>query len=194
MLLAVITPTLSAQQPDPLGGLVAAALRANLGLAAERVAEHRAAADVRDARGLFFPTLGLASRYSRLGGVPNIGDFVNPAYTALNGLLGQSRFPTNLDITLGYEQRVGAGRLKHSLFAKGLLSSDAQTPEYLRGGVNALDTPVPQRGGSKVVAAGGAGGAFLHRHAQMREPDLLATGSGAARSCWSTGGARAWTS
>jgi outer membrane protein TolC len=95
-----MTPTLSAQQLDPLGGLVAAALRANLGLAAERVAEHRAAADVRDARGLFFPTLGLASRYSRLEGVPNVGDFVNPAYAALNGLLGQNRFPTNLDITL----------------------------------------------------------------------------------------------
>jgi len=100
LLLAVITPALTAQQPDPLGGLVAAALRANLGLAAERAAEHRAAADVRDARGLFFPTLGLASRYSRLEGVPNIGDFVNPAYAALNGLLGQNRFPTNLDITL----------------------------------------------------------------------------------------------
>lgn len=100
VLLAVMTPTLSAQQLDPLGGLVAAALRANLGLAAERVAEHRAAADVRDARGLFFPTLGLASRYSRLEGVPNVGDFVNPAYAALNGLLGQNRFPTNLDITL----------------------------------------------------------------------------------------------
>ena len=100
VLLAVTTLAVTAQQPDPLAGLVAAALRANLGLAAERVAERRAAADVRDARGFFFPTLGLASRYSHLEGVPNIGDFVNPAYAALNGLLGQNRFPTNLDITL----------------------------------------------------------------------------------------------
>src|ERR1043166_4097535 len=85
---------------DPLGGLVAQALEANLGLAAERLAEQRAAAEVRGARGLFLPALSLESRYSRLGGVPNIGDLVNPAYAALNTLTGTHRFPTNLDITL----------------------------------------------------------------------------------------------
>jgi outer membrane protein TolC len=88
------------EQHDPLGGLVREALARNLGLAAERLADQRAAADVHGARGLFLPSLGIASRYSHFDGVPNIGDFVNPAYAALNGLLGQNRFPTNLDITL----------------------------------------------------------------------------------------------
>jgi outer membrane protein TolC len=88
------------QGADPLGSLVTEALRANLGLEAERLAERRAGADVRSARALFLPVVELQSRYSRLDGVPNIGDFVNPAYAALNGILGENRFPTNLDITL----------------------------------------------------------------------------------------------
>jgi len=85
---------------DPLGHLVAEALRTNLGMETERLSERRAAAEVRAARALFLPAVGLQSRDSRLDGVPNIGDFVNPAYAALNGLLGQNRFPTNLDISL----------------------------------------------------------------------------------------------
>src|SRR5262247_8622 len=89
-----------AQSSDPLGPLVAEALRANLGLAAERLAEQRAGVDVHAARALFLPSVLLESRYSRLDHVPNIGDFVNPAYAALNGILGQNRFPTNIDITL----------------------------------------------------------------------------------------------
>ena len=68
---ALATP-LAAQRPDPLGGFVAEALRANLGLTAERLAEQRAAAEVRVARGLFLPSLALESRYSRLEGVPNV--------------------------------------------------------------------------------------------------------------------------
>jgi len=123
-LLAVTAPAGTAQQPDPLGGLVTAAVRANLGLAAERVAERRAAADVRDARGLFFPSLGLASRYSRLEGVPNIGDFVNPAYAALNGLLGQNRFPTNLDITLP-QRHDSHLELRQPLFNAGIMANYA---------------------------------------------------------------------
>lgn len=93
--------TLPAQTAtDPLGSLVAAALRDNLGIGAERLAERHAAADVRDARGLFLPSLALESRYSRLEGVPNLGDLLNPAYAALNQLTGTTRFPTDLDITL----------------------------------------------------------------------------------------------
>lgn len=87
-------------QPDPLGPLVAEALRANLGLAAERLGERQADADVTAARGLFLPSLGLEARSSQLNGVPNIGTFVNPAFAALNGVLGSNRFPTNLDFTL----------------------------------------------------------------------------------------------
>jgi len=100
VLSATVPVVLKAQRPDPLGQLVAEALHTNLGLEGERLAERRAAAEVREARGLFLPSLGLQSRYSRLGGVPNIGDLINPAYATLNQLTGTNRFPTNINFTL----------------------------------------------------------------------------------------------
>jgi len=100
VLLASAPLALEAQRPDPLGQLVAEALRTNLGLEGERLAERRTVAEVREARGLFLPSLGLQSRYSRLGGVPNIGDLINPAYATLNQLTGTNRFPTNINFTL----------------------------------------------------------------------------------------------
>src|SRR5229473_2878456 len=120
----VVPPArLAAQEKhDPLGRLVTEALARNLGLTAERLADQRAAADVRAARGLFLPSLGVASRYSYLDGVPNIGDFVNPAYAALNGLLGQNRFPTNLDITLP-QRHDSHVELRQPLFNAGILAN-----------------------------------------------------------------------
>jgi outer membrane protein TolC len=85
---------------DPLGALVAEALAANHGLAAERLAEEQSAAGVREARALFLPSVDLAARYSEQRGTLNLGDVVNPAYDALNELTGQARFPTDLDLTL----------------------------------------------------------------------------------------------
>ena len=124
VLVAILPSALAAQEADPLGGLVAEALRTNLGLEIERLAERRAAASVLEARGLFFPSLALESRYSRLHGVPNIGDFVNPAYAALNGLLGANRFPTNLDITLPqrHDSRL---ELRQPLFNAGIIANYA---------------------------------------------------------------------
>src|SRR2546428_13213888 len=91
---------LAAQRPDPLGQLVTEALRTNLGLEGERLAERRVAAEVREARGLFFPSLGLQSRYSRLGGLPNISDLINPAYSDPNQLPSPNRLPTHTHFTL----------------------------------------------------------------------------------------------
>src|SRR5437899_7824078 len=115
---------LAAQRPDPLGQLVAEALRTNLGLEGERLAERRVSAEVREARGLFFPSLGLQSRYSRLGGVPNIGDLINPAYATLNQLTGTNRFPTNINFTLPqrHESRL---ELVQPIFNAGILANYA---------------------------------------------------------------------
>src|SRR3989442_1056690 len=115
---------LEAQRPDPLGHVVTEALRTNLGLEGERLAERRVAAEVREARGLFFPSLGLQSRYSRLGGVPNIGDLINPAYATLNQLTGTSRFPTNINFTLpqAHESRL---ELVQPVFNLGIVANYA---------------------------------------------------------------------
>lgn len=103
-LVTLLAAPAKAQRPGPLDRLVAEALRANLGLAGERLAERSAAAEVREARGVYLPSLTVESRYSRLEGIPNVGDLVNPAYAALNQLTGTSRFPTNIDITLPQAQ------------------------------------------------------------------------------------------
>src|SRR3989442_3092471 len=113
---------LEAQRPDPLGHVVTEALRTNLGLEGERLAERRVAAEVREARGLFFPSLGWQTRYSRLAGVPNIGDVSNPAYATLNQLTGTNRFLTNINFTLPqrHESRL---ELVQPIFNAGILAN-----------------------------------------------------------------------
>jgi len=89
---------------DPLGAYVRQAIDGNLGLRQERLAADHAGAAVREARGLFLPTLTLDSRYSEMRGGMNIGDFVNPAYGALNEIIGTDRFPTDVDARLPLAQ------------------------------------------------------------------------------------------
>jgi outer membrane protein TolC len=100
---------------DPLGGIVAEAIRNNLGLAQEHLAVERTAAGVREARSRFLPALSLESRYSQQRGTLDLGDVVNPAYAALNQLIGVPRFPTDLNVTLPlrHESRL---RLVQSVF------------------------------------------------------------------------------
>jgi outer membrane protein TolC len=83
---------------------VAEALSANLAIAQQTAANQRAAAVVREANGRFLPTAGVNARYSEFSGVINIGDFINPAYAALNQLIGQARFPTDISATLPLRQ------------------------------------------------------------------------------------------
>ncbi|HST62342.1 MAG TPA: TolC family protein [Longimicrobium sp.] len=89
---------------DPLGGYVRQALDGNLGLRQERLSADRAEAAVREARGLYLPSLTLDSRYSEMRGGVNIGDFINPAYGALNEITGSDRFPTDVDARLPLAQ------------------------------------------------------------------------------------------
>jgi outer membrane protein TolC len=108
-----------AQRVDPFGALVAEALRSNPTYAQEAALELRAAADVRSARGYWLPQLALDSRYSEQNGTLNLGDVVNPVYSALNELTGSERFPTDLDLTLPrrHETRV---RLTQTVFNEAL--------------------------------------------------------------------------
>lgn len=91
---------LGAQANDPLGGYVRQAIEGNLGLRRERLAADRAEAEVREARGQFLPTVAFDARYSEMSGGLNIGDFINPAYGALNEITGSDRFPTDVDARL----------------------------------------------------------------------------------------------
>jgi outer membrane protein TolC len=112
--LALAPDTVHAQSPSPaspspsaralLDGYVTEALSANLAIAQQNAALRRATATVREANGRFLPTVGVNARYSEFSGVVNIGDFINPAYAALNQLIGQERFPTNVAATLPFRQ------------------------------------------------------------------------------------------
>jgi len=125
-------PAALAQLSDPLGALVAEALRNNLGLKTERLTEDRVAAQLREARGLLLPSVTLDSRYSEQSGTLNLGDFLNPAYAALNQLQGANQFPTNLDLTLplAHESRV---RLTQPLFNETIRRSYALARHRLDG-------------------------------------------------------------
>ena len=94
----------SARAQDPLGGYVREGLRANLGLAQQRLEAGRAEAAVRQARGMYLPSVTVDSRYSQTAGGMNIGDLVNPAYAALNQLTQSNQFPTNINARLPYAQ------------------------------------------------------------------------------------------
>ncbi len=105
-------PPLAAQRADSAPGtaaqilddLVRTALERNLSLARQRLTAGQAASGVRQARGVLLPTLAVDARYSEFSGVVNIGDFINPAYAALNQLIGENRFPTNVAATLPFRQ------------------------------------------------------------------------------------------
>lgn len=107
--LIIAAARIDAQSPAPsaralLEGYVNEAMRANLAIAQQTAATRRAGALVREANGRFLPSVGVNARYSEYSGVINIGDFINPAYDALNQLIGQPRFPTNINATLPLRQ------------------------------------------------------------------------------------------
>jgi outer membrane protein TolC len=76
-------------------------LRSNLAIRQKFLQTQRSSAEVAEARGKFLPSLTASVRMTELSGnVINLGNAINPAYTALNQLTGTSQFPTNLDLRL----------------------------------------------------------------------------------------------
>jgi outer membrane protein TolC len=110
------------QQPDPLGGLVREALARNLGQRQHQLEAERSDAAVRQARGLFLPSVSLDARYSEMHGGLDFGDLVNPAYAALNQLTGRAAFPTNIDGRFPYAQETRL-RVVQPLFNAQILSN-----------------------------------------------------------------------
>ncbi len=101
---------------SPLDLLVAEGVAANPALRARSLAVSRDNAAIDEARGRFLPSLTANVRASQLAGAtPNLGALINPAYAALNQLLGQSAFPTNISLTLPQKQEATL-RLAQPLF------------------------------------------------------------------------------
>jgi outer membrane receptor protein involved in Fe transport len=70
--------------------------------------------------------------------------------TSTHGFLGPVPGHTSIDVTLGYEHKAGSVQFRHSLLAKDLLGRGAQTPEYLRGRINALPLGLEPRYGYRL--------------------------------------------
>ncbi|MFN8574440.1 MAG: TolC family protein [Gemmatimonadaceae bacterium] len=102
-LTAVPTQALGAQQ-SPLDSIAALAVSRNLGLRQVRESTRQGELAARRAQGLFLPSAGVEARYSELNGAIDIGDAINPAYAALNQLIGHDAFPTNIHQTLPFKQ------------------------------------------------------------------------------------------
>jgi len=107
---------------DPLGGYIREALTANATLRQERLGLEARESAVKEARGLFLPSVTLDTRYSEMQGGLDLGDLVNPAYRALNELTGTAQFPTDIDgrFPFAAETRV---RLVQPVFHAGIVSN-----------------------------------------------------------------------
>jgi outer membrane protein TolC len=103
-LFLLLLPAGAAAQTSPLDSIARLAIQRNLAVRHARELEDQGALGVQQARGLFLPTLGLEARYSELSGAVDLGDAINPAYAALNRVIGRNEFPTNVSQTFPFKQ------------------------------------------------------------------------------------------
>ena len=84
-------------QGDLLNEYVKYGLESNLALNQQKISLEQSIQSLKEARGMFFPSINIDARYSRAGGGRIIdfpvGDLLNPVYQTLNQMLGQQRFP-----------------------------------------------------------------------------------------------------
>ena len=87
---------------DILNEYIRLGLESNLALKQKNFSLEQSIQALKEARGMFFPSISIDARYSKAGGGRVIdfpvGDIINPMHTALNALLGQpGLFPANLE-------------------------------------------------------------------------------------------------
>lgn len=136
VLLAGLATGVNAQ--DPLDEYVQLGLRQNLSIRQQALVVARSEAVVREARGNFLPSATLNARHTNVSGrVVNLGELINPAFGALNQLLGTPSFPTDIDLRLPLRQET-AIRFAQPIFQSEIYSGyraataarDAQEATY----------------------------------------------------------------
>ena len=87
-------------QNNILDNYIKLGLKNNLTLKQKKFSLKQSIAALDEARGMFFPSIGINARYSRAGGGREInfpvGTLFNPIYRTLNALTHSNQFPTNL--------------------------------------------------------------------------------------------------
>jgi outer membrane protein TolC len=95
----------TAQAAGGLDALVREGLSANRSLQQERLALDGSDAEVREAARQYLPSVTFNARLSdRSGNVTDLGSLMNPAFGALNQLLGERAFPTDIALKLPSRQ------------------------------------------------------------------------------------------
>jgi len=102
--LSLAVPAVAQLPGDPFGALVQEGLQQNRGLLQARLGVEQRKLGVRQASAALLPTLDIDARWSQFEGIPDIGDFVNPAYAALNQVTGTNQFPTDISQPLLFNQ------------------------------------------------------------------------------------------
>jgi outer membrane protein len=99
-----------AEAPPGLEQYEQQALASNLALSERRLTVERRAIEQQAARAGYYPSIDLGLRYSYpvLGGL-DLGDLINPAYDALNQLIGTKQFPTDLKLLLPLALQASVG-------------------------------------------------------------------------------------
>ncbi|MCU0650331.1 MAG: TolC family protein, partial [Gemmatimonadaceae bacterium] len=106
-----------------LDALVELGLKRNLARKQQELGVRRADAAVREVRGQFLPSATLnAQRIEVAGNRIDLGQFINPAFGALNGLLQRPQFPTDVSLQLPLRQTT-AIRFAQPLFQPQLLQA-----------------------------------------------------------------------
>jgi len=101
ILLVILIPFLSwGSENTILERYISTALQNNLALKQQDFAYQKSVSALKEARGLFLPSLEIQARYSRAGGgrtidIP-VDQFLNPVYQTLNAILQQNVFPEDI--------------------------------------------------------------------------------------------------
>lgn len=97
-------PLLAQEGPNILDQYIMEGMKNNLALQQREISLDQSLEALREAKGMFFPSVSIQARYSRAGGgrmfeIP-IGDFTNPVFHSLNELFRfhgiDAGFPTNI--------------------------------------------------------------------------------------------------
>ena len=109
--LIMLVPALSSRAADDsnvLGNYVNMGLQNNLALKQQEISLEKSLSALREAKGMFLPSVSIEARYSRAGGgriieMP-VGDLVNPLHETLNQLLMLHGFPGPYPANIENEQ------------------------------------------------------------------------------------------
>ena len=98
--LILFVKALSGSENQELEIYISTALKSNLALQQQEFSYQQARKSLKEARGLFLPSISIDARYSRAKGgrtidIP-VDQFLNPVYQTLNTLLSQNIFPENI--------------------------------------------------------------------------------------------------